>query len=130
MGREATKFEVGDIIVPLEYAGMPLGMTDIWKVSDKDSGEYGLQGIAQIGREYYSFGFVEDNYAHIDSLLWYWEHKDALGDYTMLCVDGAPIRTSKSEAIKIRNAANFQDVNNLYPILSTGFRLQKQKKDE
>ena len=35
---------------------------------------------------------------------------------------------TKGEAIKIRNVANFQDVNNLYPILSTGFRPQKQKK--
>ena len=86
MKKETTKFEIGDIIVPLEYTGMPLSMTDIWKVSDIDSGEYGLQGIAQVGKEYYSFDFVEDYYASIDSLLWYWEHKDALGDYTMLCV--------------------------------------------
>lgn len=130
MEEKMTKFEVGDIIVPLEYAGMPLSMTDIWKVSDKDSGEYGLQGIAQVGKEYYSFEFVEDNYAHIDSLLWYWEYVDTFGDYVMLCVDGAPIRTSKSEAIKIRDAANFENVDNLYPILSMGFRVQKQKKDE
>lgn len=130
MKKETTKFEIGDIIVPLEYAGMPLSMTDIWKVSDIDSGEYGLQGIAQVGKEYYSFEFVEDNYAHIDSLLWYWEYKDTFGDYVMLCVDGAPIRTSKSEAIKIRDAANFENVDNLYPILSMGFRLQKQKRDE
>ena len=130
MGQEAAKFEIGDIIVPLEYAGMPLSMTDIWKVSDKDNREYGLQGIAQVGKEYYSFEFAEDNYAHIDNLLWYWEYKDTFGDYVMLCVDGAPIRTSKSEAIKIRDAANFENIDNLHPIYAMGFRLQKQKKDE
>ena len=46
-----------------------------------------------------------------------------MGDYVMLCVDGAPIRTSKREAIKMRDAANFENVDNLYPILAMGFRL-------
>ena len=41
----------------------------------------------------------------------------------MLCVDGVPIRTNRSEAIKIRDAANFENVDNLHPIYALGFRL-------
>lgn len=66
---------------------------------------------------------VCEEYVKIDDALWYWEYKDSQGDYIMLCVDGVPIRTNRSEAIKIRDAANFENVDNLHPIYALGFRL-------
>ena len=119
MKKETTKFEIGDIIVPLEYAGMPLSMTDIWKVSDKDNGEYGLQGIAQIGKEYYSFDFVEDYYASIDSLLWYWEYQDADDHWGK-----SDYRATRAEIEKLSNFHNFA------PLYALGFRLSQNLKDE
>ena len=122
MRQEAAKFEIGDIIVPLEYAGMPLSMTDIWKVSDKDSGEYGLQGIAQIGKEYYGFEFVENNYVKADDVLWYWEYQDEAGDWHML-----DRRCSKDDL----NMLEFRELATATPLCALGFRLpQKGQKTE
>ena len=106
MEREATKFEVGDAIVAKDREGESLSRFDFSKVDEDDFQES-----------------LNKFFVKVDDALWFWEYKDALGDYVMLCVDGAPIRTSKSEAIKMRDAANFENVDNLYPILAMGFRL-------
>lgn len=106
MGQEATKFEVGDAIVAKDREGESLSGFVFSKVDEDDFQEN-----------------LNEFFVKVDDALWFWEYKDAFGNYVMLCVDGAPIRTSKSEAIKMRDAANFENMDNLYPILAMGFRL-------
>ena len=122
MRQEAAKFEIGDIIVPLEYAGMPLSMTDIWKVSDKDSGEYGLQGIAQIGKEYYGFEFVENNYVKANAFFGYWKSQGGGGVWNRR--EG---RCRKDDL----NMFGFRGLATATPLYALGLRLpQKGQKTE
>lgn len=115
------KFEEGDKVIEKDAQMLMLDENNgyIWTV--KGYTEDG--GIEFKGGAIMPENQVCEEYVKIDDALWYWEYKDSQGDYIMLCVDGAPIRTNRSEAIKIRDAANFENVDNLHPIYALGFRL-------
>jgi len=115
------KFGEGDKVIEKDAQMLMLDENNgyIWTVKGyTQEGEVEFKGGAIIPEHQ-----VCEEYVKIDDALWYWEYKDSQGDYIMLCVDGAPIRTNRSEAIKIRDAANFENVDNLHPIYALGFRL-------
>ena len=115
------KFEEGDKVIEKDAQMLMLDKHNgyIWTVKGyAEDGGIEFKGGAIIPEHQ-----VCEEYVKIDDALWYWEYKDSQGDYIMLCVDGVPIRTNRSEAIKIRDAANFENVDNLHPIYALGFRL-------
>ena len=67
----------------------------------------------------HEFDFVEDYYASIDSLLWYWEYQDADDHWGKW-----DCRATRAEIEKLSNFHNFA------PLYALGFRLSQNLKDE